>query len=235
MSNPDDSKEYIESGYDKIAIDYLAWTHSRPASIEHRLEIVKRLHKFLGSAEPGGQEPRRRLKMLELGCGAGDPVTLALATHPAMSDVFANDISIKQLHMLRDKLARLGTKAERANVELMHSDMMALDFKAESLDAVLAFYSIIHLPQEEQTEVVSRIYRWLKPGSGYFLVSFGAEESAGVTNENWSGMKSYWSSHGVEKSLKLVEDAGFEIVHREVTNDPEDASFLWVIGRKRSQ
>ena len=228
------SKQYIAAGYDEIATRYLAWAHARPGAMEHRLALVERLHAYLGSAKPNGQETRRGLRLLELGCGAGEPVTLALAAHPAIGSIVANDISTTQLEMLRDKLARPDAEGEE-KVQRVHGDMMALSFPECSLDAVLAFYSTIHLPQTEQTEMILRVHRWLKPDSGYFVVSFGAEESAGVTNENWLGMKSFWSSHGVANSLRIVEDAGFEVVHKEVKADPEDAPFLWVIGRKKAE
>ena len=178
---------------------------------------------------------RSSLRILELGCGAGEPVTLTLAAHPAVGSIVANDISNTQLEMLRDNLAKLDaeTGGAEGKVECMHGDMMALDFPEQSLDAVLAFYSIIHLVQDEQTEIVTRIHRWLKPGSGCFLVCFGAEESAGTTNEDWMGMKSFWSSHGAESSLRAVEKAGFEVVYRDVRDTLGDAPFLWIIARKR--
>ena len=31
----------------------------------------------------------------------------------------------------------------------------------------------------------------------------------------------------------MVTDAGFEVVHKEITHDPADASFLWVIVKKK--
>lgn len=240
-STANDPKHQIDiaAGYDKIAANYLAWAHSRPNSMSHRLELLERLFTHLRPVPADGTEqiePHRELSILELGCGAGEPITLALAANPAVSSVIANDISATQLQMLGDRLASIRSHDEPGTpkVELVHKDMMELDFEADSLDAVLAFYSLIHLAQDEQTELISRVQRWLKAGQGYLLACFGATETPGVTNDDWLGMKSFWSSHGVEKSLEIVRSAGFEVVHQELTDDPEDAPFLWVVARKVS-
>lgn len=234
-----DSKRLVAAGYDKIAANYLAWAHSRPKSMSHRLELLERLYAPLSPVQSDGTEQgesHRGLDILELGCGAGEPITLALAANPAVSSVIANDISSTQLQMLGDRLAAIEAQGEPSapKVELVHKDMMELDFEADSLDAVLAFYSVIHLPQAEQTELISRARRWLRAGHGCLLACFGAKETPGVTNDDWLGMKSFWSSHGVDKSLEIVQSRGFEVIHQELADDPEDAPFLWVIARKVS-
>lgn len=235
MTSEHSSKEQMAAGYDKVATEYLEWARSRPDGMKHRVEILEKLLNHLGTDQVNGDQARRKLNVLELGCGAGEPATLALAAHPAVGHIFANDFSATQLEMLRENLSKLESGAFSEKVEGAHGDMTKLEYPAGSLDAVLAYYSIIHLTQEEQTQMVSRIHCWLKPGTGHFLCCFGLEESTGATNNNWLGMKAFWSSHGQEKSLKMVTDAGFEVVHREVTHDPQDASFLWVIVKKKPE
>lgn len=87
--------------------------------------------------------------------------------------------------------------------------MAALSFPDGSFDAVLGFYSIIHLPCAEQTELLQKIARWLKPG-GYLLANFAAEE-----------MES------------LAIEVGLEVVVANVEHDIVDASFLWLIAKKQ--
>ncbi|OQO00910.1 hypothetical protein B0A48_13599 [Cryoendolithus antarcticus] len=228
-NNPssEESKQFIEEGYDKSAEKYLEWSRSRPVSMQHRLELVEKLYTHLGVSGNAGDDPSRELKVLELGCGAGEPVTLALASKPAIGTVTANDISKTQLDMLSESLSKLDDSSAGKKVKLAHGDMTQLEFPLKSLDAVIAFYSIIHLSPDEQVEMIGHIHRWLRSGSGYLLASFGADESAGTTYDDWLGMKSYWSSHGIEKSLKLVEDADFEVLWKDVNQNPDDAPFLW--------
>ena len=54
-----------------------------------------------------------------------------------------------------------------------------------AFDAVVACYSIIHVPRGEQPELVRRIHRWLKPG-GRFLANWALGAWEGK-EENWEG------------------------------------------------
>jgi len=47
---------------------------------------------------------------------------------------------------------------------LIHASMTEIDFPPESFDVVVALYSIIHVPREEQPALVRRIREWLRPG-----------------------------------------------------------------------
>ena len=49
--------------------------------------------------------------------------------------------------------------------------MTTLDFKPETFDAVVSFYSIIHVPREEHLALIDKIALWLKPG-GSFLATW---------------------------------------------------------------
>ena len=63
----DEPKRIVERGYDAIADRYLAWSGERPSRARQRaLELV--LAELPADAE-----------ILELGCGAGIPMTAALA------------------------------------------------------------------------------------------------------------------------------------------------------------
>ncbi|MCP2248251.1 Methyltransferase domain-containing protein [Lentzea aerocolonigenes] len=41
--------------------------------------------------------------------------------------------------------------------------MTALDFPDGSFDGIRAFYSILHVPRAEQSGLIAKIARWLKP------------------------------------------------------------------------
>lgn len=212
---PADLKARLKASYDVISPAYNAWT------VDHsplRLEYLDRLLALL----PTSADP---IHALELGCGAGVPVTERLLADTRFQ-VTANDISTTQLNTAKQQLG-----SDR--VTWLECDMMALTFAERSFDVVLGFYSLIHLPREEQDVLLERIWKWLKPG-GLMLLNFSAEDMAGVVMEKWLGDGGwmFWSGWGRNKTLDKVKDVGFELLVGEVKREHVDAQFLWVIGRK---
>lgn len=115
---------------------------------------------------------------------------------------------------------------------LVVSDMMSLNFEPASLDGVVALYSIIHLPRDEQAVMIQRLGEWTKEG-GCILINLCAEESAGTYAKGWlGGDDMFWSGFGAEWSRKLVEDAGFTVLDAEIKQATGDAAFLWILAIK---
>ncbi|KAI1399929.1 S-adenosyl-L-methionine-dependent methyltransferase [Hypoxylon fuscum] len=223
---PEDVKERLKASYDAIAPKYNEWTIKHSA---RRLEYLERVLKF----EPVS-DPSRQARFLELGCGAGLPVTQKLLSYPTVH-VTANDISTTQIELARDNL--LGpTEGNAANVErltLIEGDMAKLSFPDMSFNVVFAFYSLIHLPRAEQTEMIRKIAQWLKPG-GYLLANFAEDATEAVIKEKWLDEKDwmFWSGWGRDATLDIVKEAGLHVVVSEVTKDVVDAPFLWVIAKR---
>src|SRR5262245_35818011 len=122
----DDPKRIVAEGYDAIAQRYFAWSDLDPSS--QRMRYLSRLLELLTPAA----------EVLELGCGAGIPVTRALAETCLVTGV---DISAAQIELARQHVP---------GATLIHTDMTQLDFPPASFDAVVAFYALIHVPREEQ-------------------------------------------------------------------------------------
>lgn len=219
-------KSNIASTYDAIATEYNAWTASHHG---FRLQYLNRLVPQLSAIDNS--------RILELGAGAGDPGTVLLATLPA-AHIIANDISGAQLSLLK---ARLAAEISAGKVEARQGDMMDLEFAAGELDAVVGLYSILHLPREEQGELLRRVGSWVRAG-GWLLVNFGGKESEGSVQMGWLESKEegkeslnamYWSSWSPEESKRLVEEAGFRIEVAEIGGkEGSDADFLWVLAQK---
>lgn len=111
---------------------------------------------------------------------------------------------------------------------------MALSFSPGSFHAITGFYSIIHLPRAEQTQLLHRIATWLKPG-GFLLANFAVQEAEEIVNERWLGQEEgwmYWSGWGEEGSVGVVESVGLSVLSRERWRDAGDAEFVWVLARK---
>lgn len=223
---PADLKDRMKNSYDAIAHTYNA---KLGTDLDHiRLDYLNRL---LGLLKDTGKD---EVQVLELGCGAGIPTTKTLLDNEKPSiRMTANDMSTVQLDLARQHLS---DHVQSEKVTLIPGDMLALDFPSHSFDAVMGFYSIIHLPRDEQVVLMKKIAGWLKPG-GYLLANFAEEEKEVNVMENWLGEEkgwTFWSAWGAEKSAKMVEEGGFEVLVKETRESEVDATFLWVIGRKAS-
>lgn len=226
MSQSTDShqiKEDIKKAYDDIANVYLDWTQP---SHQRRLSYVESMLKHLEPAKQTSQ-----MNILELGCGAGVPCTQLLSSRGY--NVTANDISDAQISLARTRLPQ--------SVNLIPGDMMQLDFASQQFDAVLALYSVIHLPRDEQTTMLRRIFDWLKPG-GQVLANFAAAEFASATNRSWLGGSQgamHWSGWGRDETKRILLDIGYEIEIDEVAEDSEEqngvshnVAFHWILAKK---
>ncbi|KAJ6598730.1 methyltransferase [Mycena sp. CBHHK59/15] len=218
-------KSHIASTYNAIAPQYNAWTASHH---DFRLDYLNRLLPHL---------PSSGARILELGAGAGDPGTALLASLPG-AHIVANDISGAQLSLLRTRLA---SAISASKVETREGDMMGLAFADGELDVVVGLYSIIHLPREEQRELLRRIGKWVR-GGGWLLVNFSGKEIDGSVQMGWleeqhEGNESqnamYWSSWSPAESKCLVQEAGFRIEVEEISGEEgPDTDFLWVLAQK---
>ncbi|KAF5637825.1 methyltransferase [Fusarium sp. NRRL 52700] len=223
MEPPPDLKDRLRASYNAIAPAYNTWTERHN---ELRLSYLDKLINSCPELESTGDTAKKQV--LELGCGSGSPFISTLLAQAPSVHVHANDLADVQLDLARDNLAKYQDR-----VEFHPGDMMKLEFAPGSLTAVVALYSIIHLPQEEQIEMIRRIGRWLAPG-GVFLSTFGTDEASVIINEKWIDEKGwmFWSGLGKEGVVKaLTQDAGLEVQHAVLEEDADDR-FLWIISKK---
>ena len=207
-----DSRRIVADGYDAIAERYYAWSDARPSATRRRW-LTRAL-----ALIPAGAD------VLDLGCGAGVPMTQALAAGRHVTGV---DISARQVELAR---------AAVPEATFIHADMSDLDLAPASLDAVVAFYSLTHVPRVDLPRLLAAMHRWLRPG-GIFIASMGAQDSPDAVEADWLGAPMFFSHHGAKKNRALIRDAGFDLEEAVVEEEPEDrhaALFLWVIARRPS-
>ncbi|MCP3999469.1 MAG: class I SAM-dependent methyltransferase [Gammaproteobacteria bacterium] len=202
----------VAMGYDEMAGDYGNWAlrHERPDRDKYTKLLIDNV--------PKGA------KLLELGCGPGDPTTKTLAQHYAVT---ANDISESCLEL---------AKKNAPNAKFILSDMTALDFAGETFDAVVAYYAFHHIPRDRYEPLIKQINKWLRPG-GIFMAALYPYDIEDLVTEDWHGSTMYWSSFDEEKTLQLISAPGFKIIEQSkesAIEDGKETTFLWVIAQKYS-
>lgn len=208
MSDP---KNVVRAGYDALDERYLDWTLT-----------VDPVHRLTYQAL-ALEQLRDDSLVVELGCGPGTTASTVIARHRYVGV----DLSVSQLALARAKIPSAG---------LVQADMTDVTFRPGTLDAVLAFYSLIHVPRDEQPGVLRAMVEWLRPGGlAAFNMTAGHGDPGGVYA--WiDDVPMYWSGYDADTNLRLVQDAGFVVDRREVLQnfeDDETVRFLWILARKR--
>ena len=200
--------DLVAKGYDRVADEY--------ARLEGEAEWPRTrwLNDLLGRLAP-------RSRVLDLDCGAGVPALRALVDrgHAALGV----DVSGEQLARARRNVAE---------ADLTQASALELDLPPASLDAVVAFYVVDHLPRDTHASLLTSIHGWLRPG-GWLLITFEVDDEPGVVGE-WLGEPMFFSHFDAATNRRLVEEAGFELVRAEEESQLEgdrEVPYLWLLAR----
>ena len=198
----------VESGYDLMAERYL---DTKDPEDPLALDALADLISFL----PQGAT------VLDLGCGAGVPVTRWLTERGfAVTGV---DVSARQLELARKNVPE---------ATFLKADMAEVTFAPETFDAVVAFHSIIHVPRKHHQELLRNIHRWLEP-RGVFLATMTVTDYEG-RDEDWEGWGApmAWSHYDRDANVGMLREAGFELHYAEPRTGVNKETWLWVLARK---
>ena len=206
----EEPKRVVARGYDAITRNYLRLIENMgPRVREKYLTVIEQ------------RLPKGALA-LELGCGAGVPMTRRLSQHYR---VIGLDIS-------RGQLALAVPNVPEADFVL--ADMTRPPFPEELFDAVIAFYSMTHVPRDEHLTMLANIHRMLKP-AGLLVVTMGHNDTPGYLEADWLGAPMFFSHFDGETNLGLVREAGFDIVSSEDEFEQEygdPVCFRWIVARR---
>ena len=89
-------------------------------------------------------KPENR-QLLDLGCGAGEPVARYFTDHNW--SVVGVDFS--------ERMIELASKYA-PEMQTMHADISEVDFESNQFDAIIASYSLFHLSVDKHTDVLSQ-------------------------------------------------------------------------------
>lgn len=182
-------KKTVRDGYDLVSEAY------RGKDFDFEKSMYR---EYLSWLEPNLKNGDR---VLDLGTGCGIPVAKALSSRFRVLGV---DISPVQIRRAQELVP---------DAEFLCADFTAVDLPTNSFDAVVAFYSIIHVPLDEQPALFDSLTSWLVPG-GYLLASVGWKEWTG-TEPDWrgvSGATMYWSHADTGTYKSWLTQRGFGIL-----------------------
>jgi SAM-dependent methyltransferase len=165
-------RDLVRRGYDAISRAYRDDAgRSNPATDEGTDQYATWVDELARLLSP-------RARVLDLGCGAGVPATRLLTEKNF--DVLGIDISAVQIGRARELVPR-------ATFE--QADMATWEHAPGTFDAVVSFYALIHVPIQDQRNLLEKIHRWLRPG-GYLLAIVGFERWTGI--EDYFGAPMFW-------------------------------------------
>lgn len=158
-------------------------------------------------------------RVLDVGCGAGKPIDSYLSERGC--SVIGIDISEEQIKLAQQNVPQ---------AEYQVLDMSELTAGQFSVDAVVSFYALFHIPRNTHLAVLKQMATFLHSG-GFLLLTMGADDWEGK-EDDFCGAEMYWSHFGATKNKQLVEDAGFTILFAEV--DPAgNEKHLVVLAEKK--
>jgi SAM-dependent methyltransferase len=191
-ANEDSWLTDIRTSYDTVADSYAAQVRDTLAGAPYARAALTLLAELVRA---GGGGP-----VADVGCGPGH-VTAYLRELGA--DAFGIDLSPGMVELARRDYP--GTRFEVGS-------MTDLSLADASVAGLLAFWSLVHIPDAEIPVVLGQFRRVLRPG-GLLLVGFHAGEGARLKTEGYGGrpMNVYVHRRTPERMSAWLRDAGFTI------------------------
>ncbi|MBZ6304006.1 class I SAM-dependent methyltransferase [Streptomyces olivaceus] len=152
---------------------------------------------LLGRLAPGS-------RVLDVGSGTGRPTagTLAAAGH----DVLGVDVSPVMVELAARQVP---------DAVFQCADIRDAPLDDGSFDAVCVYFSLLQLDRREQTELVGRLVRLLRP-EGYLVLATVPLDVEGV-DATFMGQPVRVSSFPAQRLVALAEEAGREVLDQEAS------------------
>jgi cyclopropane fatty-acyl-phospholipid synthase-like methyltransferase len=204
-------RDLVRRGYDAVSFVYRPDVDASEATTSETAATYRGwIDELVSHLEPGA-------RVLDIGCGAGVPADQLMVV--AGLDVTGVDISEVQIDRARSSVPR---------ATFVCCDIVDFALEPEGFDAVVSLYALIHLPLDDQQDLLPRIFGALRPG-GLFLAIVGHEQWTGV--ERYLGAPMFWDHADTDTSLTWLRREGFQLLwHRYV---PEgDVGHTLVLARR---
>ncbi|MFB8182733.1 class I SAM-dependent methyltransferase [Streptomyces sp. NPDC055966] len=198
--NTDGWLEDTRTSYDTVAAGYADLTrHLLDETPEERAVLA--LFADLVRAQGGGP-------VADVGCGTG---RITAHLHQLGVDVFGIDISPGMIEVAR---------RDYPGLRFDLGSMTDLALADASMTGLVAWYSLIHVPDDEISSVFAHFQRVLQPG-GPLLLSFHVGDESQLKTQGYGGhpMKVYVHRRQHSQLIAWLNDAGFAVEsHRTLTS-----------------
>jgi len=197
--------ETVRKGYQKIALMY----HKQRGKYPNK-ELLLKFTRYLP----------RNSRVLDLGCGAGVPVSKFLSDKGyAVTGIdFANSML---------KLARKNVPKAR----FIQMDMTNMKLKPNSFDGAVSFYAIIHVPREKHSKIYKKLHKILR-SQAIMLLNASGTGTWEEYSENYMGVPMFWSFYNPKKTLEIIRNEGFKILWSDVLKLGGEKQF-WVLAKNK--
>jgi SAM-dependent methyltransferase len=199
--NPDGWLADTRTSYDTVAVSY---SDQLREALAGKPYLRAALALFADAVSESGGGP-----VADVGCGPGH-VTAHL--HNLGVAAFGIDVSPGMVEVAR---------SEHPELRFEVGSMTALDLADESIAGVVAFWSLIHVPDEAIPTVLSSFRRVLRP-SAPLLIGFHVGDESRLKTEGYGGhpMKVYVHWRRPAQVSAWLREGGFT-VETEMLLDPE--------------
>jgi SAM-dependent methyltransferase len=187
----DDWLADTRTSYDTVAASYADYVRDAIAGNQY---LRAALGMFAGSVLAASGGP-----VADVGCGPGE---VAAHLHELGVDAFGIDLSPGMIEVAR---------RDHPGLRFEVGSMTELDLPAASVTGLIAWWSLIHIPDDEVPTVFSHFHRALRPG-GVLQLGFHVGEGSRLRTEGYGHpMKIHVHRRQPEQVATWLRDAGFEI------------------------
>jgi ubiquinone/menaquinone biosynthesis C-methylase UbiE len=195
----------VQRSYSKIARKY----HEQRIIYKNNT-LLKKVMKYLPKDS----------RILDLGCGAGEPVAKILAN--SGYKVTGIDFAAGMVKLAKKQVPK---------AKFIKMDMTKLKFKDNSFDAAVSFYAIIHVPREKHAKIYKQLHKILKSGGILFVNCSGPDSWEGF-EKNYLGVPMFWSFYAPKKTRGIIKKAGFKILWSKVLAIGGEKQY-WVLAKNK--
>jgi SAM-dependent methyltransferase len=180
------------ASYDTVAVSYAAYARAARATEPYRRAALALLADLVTAAGGG--------PVADVGCGPGH--VTALLSELGI-DAFGIDLSPAMVALARQ---------EYPGVRFEVGSMTDLQLAGASVTGLLAFWSLIHVPDDEVPAVFGHFRRVLRPG-GPLLLGFHVGDGSRLKTEGYGGhpMKVHVHRRPPDRVAAWLRAAGFTI------------------------
>lgn len=158
--------EDARTSYDTVAVSYADMLRDALAREPFQRGILALFAELVRAQEDG--------PVADVGCGPG---RITAHLHTLGLDAFGIDLSPTMVDVAR---------RDHPGLRFEVGSMTSLDLANETLTGLLAWFCLIHVPDEEVPTVLAEFHRTLKPG-GVLLLAFYAGEGSQHKTEGYGG------------------------------------------------